>query len=208
VTIMNAQKRILTVVFFATGALLLLPDAVQAQRRGILRGRFGRTASPSVYVTPATVRYYYAPVSPPRAEYRYEEAVPSSPRVEYEGVPSEPRSETREPAPDANSAVMTVHMPSPDAELWVGGVKVPGRGMTREYTTAPLTEGERNTFTFITRWAQEGRAAQESVTVEVRPGDRLTVELDRPRRAAEPPPPPRAESGEIVPREYKEPPPE
>lgn len=89
-------------------------------------------------------------------------------------------------------ATVNLLVPAADAVLWVDGRKIEGTGTTRQFVSPARDAGQRSSFTFKVQWDRAGAEAIATRTVDVYPGDRLTVDFTRPSR-------------EIVPREVTEP---
>jgi uncharacterized protein (TIGR03000 family) len=140
--------------------------------------------SPGYYVTPAYSSTYatlvpgetYTYQSTPT--YTYEEQAPvyraeTTPSYAYQRKPSYdyeasyPAEAEYQTADRGDIAHVTVHMPSPSADLWFNGTRMPERGTTRTFTTPPLTPGQEYHYTVRARWMQNGRMVESTRTIPV-----------------------------------------
>ncbi|HLJ92582.1 MAG TPA: TIGR03000 domain-containing protein [Gemmataceae bacterium] len=70
-----------------------------------------------------------------------------------------------------------VHLPTPDAELWVEGHKTNSTGSWRRFSSPPLAPGERYVYEFHARWLDNGRVVERSRKVPVEAGERVFVDF-------------------------------
>jgi uncharacterized protein (TIGR03000 family) len=82
-------------------------------------------------------------------------------------------------AADARPAVVTFTVP-PGSELWIGTWKTDKPGPERTFRLGPLRPGVVHSYQVRIRWRQAGRSVQERRRVDVRAGDRVTVDFTRP----------------------------
>jgi uncharacterized protein (TIGR03000 family) len=75
-----------------------------------------------------------------------------------------------------STALLVVHVAA-DAELWVSGVPTQQRGEWRSFVTPPLDGGRVSTYELRARWKTNGKDGEQTREVQVRPGDRVTVDL-------------------------------
>jgi uncharacterized protein (TIGR03000 family) len=78
--------------------------------------------------------------------------------------------------PGQKSALIRVLLPRGDAEVWFDGAPTQQRGMDRMFASPALEAGNYR-YTIKGRWTEEGRTVNRERTVEVRPGQPLTVDL-------------------------------
>jgi uncharacterized protein (TIGR03000 family) len=76
-----------------------------------------------------------------------------------------------------------VHLPKPDAELWVEGRKTGSTGTWRWFVSPPLVPGDRYAYDFHARWYENGREVVQDRHVSVRPGEPIIVDFTRPAKA-------------------------
>jgi uncharacterized protein (TIGR03000 family) len=101
-----------------------------------------------------------------------------------------PRAAPGPPAPprlDPAAAQLTVHVPA-DADLWVAGVKTTKQGELRTFISPALEAGAIFTYEIHARWKDGGRDVDRTREVNVRCGDRLTVDFVGDGGAPLPPP--------------------
>ena len=77
----------------------------------------------------------------------------------------------------AKTAQVTVHVPSPNAELWFNGVRVGASGTTRTFTTPPLRPGQDYHYRVRARWMQNSLMVDAFRTVSVAPGQDARVDF-------------------------------
>jgi uncharacterized protein (TIGR03000 family) len=97
---------------------------------------------------------------PPRMRTQLYPAVPVSPNV-MTGTDT--------------TALITVVLPRADAEVWFEGVRTTRTGTEREYVSPPLSVGSKYTYQIRARWGQGPQARDVTRSVQVRAGDRVTV---------------------------------
>lgn len=90
--------------------------------------------------------------------------------------------------PSSNEAVMDVHVPTPDARLWVDGERTTSTGLERRLASPPLTRGKNYHYTLKVSWMQDGRERTRTKDVDVRAGAHVNVDMAAPasRSAARP----------------------
>jgi uncharacterized protein (TIGR03000 family) len=86
------------------------------------------------------------------------------------------------PAPptNANTALVTVSVPTADAELWFNGVQMTQTGSVRQFATPTLTQGVNYTYEVRARWMENGAVVERTRQVGVHTGDRITVDFREP----------------------------
>ncbi len=78
--------------------------------------------------------------------------------------------------------VMEVHLPTPDAQLWVEGQKTTHTGKWRWYISPPLIAGDRYLYNFRASWYENGQEVIQNRQVPVRAGQGIVVDFTgRPR---------------------------
>lgn len=70
-----------------------------------------------------------------------------------------------------------VHLPTPDAELWVEGQKTVSAGTWRRFLSPPLVPGDRYVYEFRARWSENGREVNQTRRVRVRAGEHVVVDF-------------------------------
>jgi uncharacterized protein (TIGR03000 family) len=141
----------------AFAGVMLAGDAAQAgplQRlRDRLRGRSGNEESSS--------RFGFR-----RSYYRNGEQVVAESTVTGSAVA-------------ANQAALDIRVPS-NAEVWVNETKISQTGTMRTYSADNLTAGQTYSYKIKAEWTgQGGKKEKKERTVEVRPGERKTVDFNR-----------------------------
>jgi uncharacterized protein (TIGR03000 family) len=90
-------------------------------------------------------------------------------------------------APPAAPAALRVLVPA-DAELWIGDSPTAQRGAERQFVSPPLEGGRNLSYEIRARWKEQGRDVEQARTVQVYPGDRVTVNFLTPDAEALPAP--------------------
>jgi uncharacterized protein (TIGR03000 family) len=98
-----------------------------------------------------------------------------APNVAMQGAPTDGRRSFYFD-PSQKSAMIRVLLPSSDAEVWFGGAPTKQRGMERMFASPALEPGSYK-YTVKGRWTEDGRAVDRERTIEVRPGQPLTVDF-------------------------------
>jgi len=80
------------------------------------------------------------------------------------------------PAIDPAAALVTMRVPD-GADIWVLGVKTRQQGELRTFITPPLVGGRIFTYDVQVRWKDGGRDVTRTREINVRCGDRLTVDF-------------------------------
>jgi uncharacterized protein (TIGR03000 family) len=89
-----------------------------------------------------------------------------------------PRPAPPPPPPSIDPAAAVVTMRVPDgADIWVLGVKTKQQGELRTFITPALEAGRIFTYDIQVRWKDAGQDVTRSREVNVRCGDRLTVDF-------------------------------
>lgn len=78
--------------------------------------------------------------------------------------------------PDQTTALLSVHVPA-DAGVWIDGAPTSQRGDWRSFATPPLESGQVFSYEVRARWQVEGKEVERTRTVQVRSGDRLTIDF-------------------------------
>jgi uncharacterized protein (TIGR03000 family) len=79
---------------------------------------------------------------------------------------------------DANAAVVDVRVP-PDAQVSFDGEPTRQRGPNRVFSSPPLDPGKTYHYDVTARWTQDGRPVERKRRVDVRAGQRATVDFTR-----------------------------
>jgi uncharacterized protein (TIGR03000 family) len=80
-------------------------------------------------------------------------------------------------ARDDNRVLVEVHLPAPDAELWVEGKKTVNNGTQRRFASPPLDLGEHYVYEFRARWFENGHAVLRTQRVPVQAGQLVVVDF-------------------------------
>jgi uncharacterized protein (TIGR03000 family) len=78
---------------------------------------------------------------------------------------------------DASTALLVVHVPVADAQVFVEDQLMRGQGTTRRFLSPSLSLRREYAYIIRARWTQEGQEWQEVRTVSVRAGDTVTVDI-------------------------------
>lgn len=84
------------------------------------------------------------------------------------------------PSGAATEAVVTVIVPTADAEVFFDGAPTTETGTTRTFNTPPLDGGQTYTYTIRARWNQGGQLVDQSRTVSFAAGSHVTVNFNNP----------------------------
>lgn len=159
--------------------VLLVADTAHAQRRGRLRGRFGRGgAAPTSY-------------APWYDSSAWSGVVPAS----FQAEADQPAAEAD--VPGTGTVTFNVRLPMEDAQLWMAGRQRPGTGTLRTLSVSHLPLGQSYTYFFKCVYSRDGRVVTDTREVACHAGDRITVNFTLPN--------PRGTSVEIVPEELPAP---
>jgi uncharacterized protein (TIGR03000 family) len=79
--------------------------------------------------------------------------------------------------------LIEVHVPAPNAEVWVEGWKTASRGDWRQFLSPPLVPGERYAYDVRAQWFQNGREVNQIRKVPVRAGEQIVVDFTAPEPA-------------------------
>jgi uncharacterized protein (TIGR03000 family) len=77
--------------------------------------------------------------------------------------------------------VVTIRVPSPDAEVWFDGQRTRQEGAQRLFESPALHPGKYS-YQIRAKWRQNGKNMEETRTVQVQPGDRVTVDFTSPEQ--------------------------
>jgi len=91
------------------------------------------------------------------------------------------------PAIDPAAACLTIRVPD-GTDLWVAGVQTRQQGELRNFVSPPLPGDRIFTYEIQARWKDGGQVVARTREVNVRSGDRLTVDFRRDDGAPLPPP--------------------
>ncbi len=84
----------------------------------------------------------------------------------------------------ATRVAATIRLPSPNATLWIEGQQMSSQGQTRRFVSPALDPNERYTYTFRAEWTDpNGKKVDQTRSLKVYPGDRITVDFNRPEGA-------------------------
>jgi uncharacterized protein (TIGR03000 family) len=83
--------------------------------------------------------------------------------------------------PRGSTALLIVRVPDPDADIWFNGTKTNQRGSQRLFESPDLERGRDYSYEVRARWTADGQAVEETRTIEVHAGDRLTMNFPKQR---------------------------
>lgn len=81
------------------------------------------------------------------------------------------------PRTEANTALVTVRVPDPNAEVWIEGQRTQQRGASREFVSPPLNPDKNYTYEIRARWTENGRDVERTKSVPVRANGTATVDF-------------------------------
>jgi len=81
-------------------------------------------------------------------------------------------------ATDPNAATIDVRVPA-DAQVWFDGDPTNQRGSDRVFTSPSLNPGKAYHYEVKARWTENGRPVERTKRVEVRAGQRTTVDFNQ-----------------------------
>ncbi len=81
-------------------------------------------------------------------------------------------------ATNPNAATIDVHVPA-DAQVWFDGDPTNQRGSDRVFTSPSLDPGKAYHYEVKARWTENGRPVERTKRVEVRAGQRTTVDFNQ-----------------------------
>jgi uncharacterized protein (TIGR03000 family) len=76
----------------------------------------------------------------------------------------------------SNVVRMNIRVPA-KAEVWFDGSKTSETGSLRSFVTPPLERGKEYSYEIRTRWTEDGRPVEQTRKINIRPGDRLTLDF-------------------------------
>ena len=80
------------------------------------------------------------------------------------------------PGQQQTGANVRVIVPNPDAEIWFNNAPTQQRGFERLFASGPIEPGNY-AYTIKARWTENGQAVERTRTVQVQPGQPVTVDL-------------------------------
>jgi uncharacterized protein (TIGR03000 family) len=116
-------------------------------------------------------------------------AVPGAPGAPAPAAPAEPTPIKPEPGKGGSDApvagmgtpiILSVKLPQPAAELFVGGVKTAQTGLDRIYESPPLEAGKQYRYTLTARWIENGAPREMKRAVVGTPGEVVRVDFTLP----------------------------
>lgn len=99
------------------------------------------------------------------------------PGLPLPAVPAPPVGGKEEAPPPAT---LQVRVPTRNAAVWFEGVRTGQEGRVRNFVTPSLIPGQGYRYEIRARWLQGGRVVQEVRTVQVRSGERVSVDFTKP----------------------------
>jgi len=85
-------------------------------------------------------------------------------------------------------AMVRVVLPAPDAKLTLEGQDTQGTGTVRDFTSPPLDPNQTYQYTVRAQWKQGDQTKEETRTVDVRAGSRVSVDFRNPQGVGTPMP--------------------
>jgi uncharacterized protein (TIGR03000 family) len=82
--------------------------------------------------------------------------------------------QTIDTTPADTSAHFTVNVPA-DAQVWFDGTATTSTGTVRQFTSPPLTPGNRHSYEVRARWNENGHEVSQSRQVEVAAGSDVSL---------------------------------
>jgi uncharacterized protein (TIGR03000 family) len=123
--------------------------------------------------------YYYSP-SYDYGTYSVAPDYYSTPAPDYGATA--PRYGTA-PAASSNTALLTINVPDPNADIWFNGAQTVQKGTERQFEPPALDPGRDYTYDVRARWMENGQQVDQKRQIAVHAGDRLTVNFSMPRAA-------------------------
>jgi uncharacterized protein (TIGR03000 family) len=80
-------------------------------------------------------------------------------------------------APLDRRALVTIRVPTTDAQVWIEDQKTSETGTTREYRSPKLEKGHHYTYEIRAQWKQDGQVYKQSRKFPVNPGDHILVDF-------------------------------
>jgi uncharacterized protein (TIGR03000 family) len=77
---------------------------------------------------------------------------------------------------------LAIRLPSPDAKLWIEGQEMNLTGVERPFISPPLEAGKDYTYSLRAQWNEGGKVMDQTRSVPVHAGDRITVDFTQPER--------------------------
>jgi uncharacterized protein (TIGR03000 family) len=81
---------------------------------------------------------------------------------------------------DSRKSLLTVIVPTTDAQVWLNGTLMSSQGFERNYSSPPLETGLNYTYSVKAQWMVDGRPVEQLRDVTVRAGQRSTVDFRQP----------------------------
>ena len=144
-----------------------LDGLTELQRESIKLAYYGGYSYPVYYGAPYAVE---VPVYSPPAGYQ-----------SFYPPGTVPPDAAAAPAPALSEQVVQVQVRVPgNAQVWFGGASTQQNGSVREFVSPPLVPGRDYTYQIRARWMEGGREIDQTRTVRVHAGERVTVDFTRP----------------------------
>jgi uncharacterized protein (TIGR03000 family) len=151
------------------------------------------------YGYPSAAYIYPSGYAPP---YNYGYRATYSPPVVATGARAsmyyDPAADSSAPAPSSVAAAgssdsvrIDVMVPDPDAEVIVQGYQVKSKGRTRSFISPPVEPGQSFAYIITMQRAVDGRTVDDTRTIDVRSGARVSVDFTKP--PGEPVPAPKSQ---------------
>jgi uncharacterized protein (TIGR03000 family) len=80
--------------------------------------------------------------------------------------------------------VLEVHLPTPDAQLWVEGQKTNHSGTWRWFISPPLVPGDHYLYDVRASWHENGQEVTQNRQVPVRAGQGIVVDFTKPAKSS------------------------
>ncbi len=159
------MKRACTIAALALVAVFTMTSVASAQVR-VGFGRFG------VYVGPGP-GYYYGPYNGYYGPYSSNYYSPGWWNNYYSSPAPVQRSYYADPLD--RSASVTVLLPTMDAQVWFNDTLMTQQGRERLFTTPALDH--QGSYAIRARWTDNGKTIDQTRTIDVRPGQVMTVDF-------------------------------
>ena len=82
--------------------------------------------------------------------------------------------------PTSSDAIVTMQLPSADAELWFDGTASPQRGALREFRTPAIEPGKKYSYELKARWTENGQVVERNRKVTFEAGQSVLVDFREP----------------------------
>jgi uncharacterized protein (TIGR03000 family) len=77
----------------------------------------------------------------------------------------------------ANTVVLEVRVPAPDAEVWIDGHKTAQTGTSRQFISPPLNPSQTYQYEVKAQWLAGGKTVEQTQKVVVQAGQRVGIDF-------------------------------